>query len=383
LAAVSADQPVPSRPDRRVDPIDLSNQRIDERNGGPPAYRHGGPTRWEETVTVSRTSLSWIFIAAVLAGALLVGWQRWRETPAALPEGIVSGNGRIEARQIDVAALYAGRVLEVPVTEGELVREGATLAEMDTADLEAQFDRAEAEAALAREALSEAEAIIVQRESELRLAGHELERVESLAAQGHVPQATLEARQTARDVAMAALAAAKANAATGERRIAATEAEVRRIRRQIADATLTAPAPARVLYRLAAPGEVVAGGQPILTLLDLRDVYMEIFLPAREAGRLAIGAEGRIVLDVIPEYAIPAAVSFVSPEAQFTPRQVETLEERENLVFRVRVRISPDLVQTRIDHVKTGLRGVAYVRLSPSIPWPEHLERRIPPELFE
>ncbi len=89
------------------------------------------------------------------------------------------------------------------------------------------------------------------------------------------------------------------------------------------------------------------------------------------------------MLDVLPDYAIPAEVSFVSPEAQFTPKQVETVEEREKLVFRVRVRIPSELVARRIEHVKTGLSGVAYVRLRPSVAWPEALERRIPPELFE
>ena len=124
------------------------------------------------------------------------------------------------------------------------------------------------------------------------------------------------------------------------------------------------------MYRLAEPGEVVPAGGPILTLLSLENVYMEIFLPATEAGFLALGAEARIVLDVLPDYAIPAVVSFVSPEAQFTPKQVETLSEREKLVFRVKVTIPVELVAKRIEHVKTGVRGVAYIRLRPSVTWP-------------
>lgn len=110
---------------------------------------------------------------------------------------------------------------------------------------------------------------------------------------------------------------------------------------------------------------------------------MEVFLPAREAGLLPIGAEARIVLDALPDYAIPAVVSFVSPEAQFTPKQVETLDEREQLVFRVRVRIPQGLVQERIEHVKTGLRGVAIIRLEGTLPWPDALQQRIPDTLFE
>ena len=110
---------------------------------------------------------------------------------------------------------------------------------------------------------------------------------------------------------------------------------------------------------------------------------MDVYLPAREAGLLPIGAEARIVLDALPDFAVPATVTFVSPEAQFTPKQVETLSEREQLVFRVRVRIPEDLITERIEHVKTGLRGIAVIRLSSDSVWPEYLERRIPPELFE
>ena len=120
-----------------------------------------------------------------------------------------------------------------------------------------------------------------------------------------------------------------------------------------------------------------------MTILSLDKVYMDVFLPAREAGLLPIGADARIVLDALPNYAIPATVSFVSPEAQFTPKQVETLSEREQLVFRVRVRIPQELIEGRIKHVKTGLRGEAIVRLNSQNTWPERLERRIPPELFE
>lgn len=325
-----------------------------------------------------------LVLAAALAaagGLALMSWLGERE--AALPDGIVSGNGRIEARQISIAPRTAARVLEVLATEGDLVAPETVLARMDTAELEAERDRAEAEAALARESLEEAKAVVLQRESELRLADQVLERAVSLVERGHLPEATFEARQSARDVAQASLNAAKAAAATAERRIAAAEAEVHKIEEQIEDATLIAPTAGRVLYRLAAPGEVVAAGQPVITLLDLADVYMEIFLPAMDAGRIALGDEARIALDVMPGFAIPATVSFVSPEAQFTPKQVETLEEREKLVFRVRLRIPPDLVERNIEHVKTGLRGVGYVKLRPSVAWPERLERRIPPEVLE
>ena len=131
-------------------------------------------------------------------------------------------------------------------------------------------------------------------------------------------------------------------------------------------------------YRLAEPGEVLPAGGKVLTLLDLTDVYMTIFLPTSQVGRVNLGAEARIIFDAAPEYVVPASVSFVAPRAQFTPKEVETHSEREKLMFRVKVRIAPELLQQHIEKVKTGVPGVAYVRLDPAAEWPQQLRVKLP-----
>jgi HlyD family secretion protein len=332
---------------------------------------------------VMRKTTSGILAATVLVIAGAATYVFISQSHERLPAGFVQGNGRIEAEQVEIAPTLAGRVAQVMAAEGSLVAAGDVLVEMDTDELSAALDRAKAEVAVARQAKAEAEAMVVQRQSEQRRAARELDRGRRLLAGQNISESVFEERETSHEVAEAVLGAARARVATADSQIAAAEAEVRRIEAQIADSTLFAPMPGRVLYRLAEPGEVVAAGGPILTLLSLENVYMEVFLPAREAGLLPIGAEARIVLDALPDFAIPAAVSFVSPEAQFTPKQVETMSERELLVFRVRVRIPEDLVAGRIEHVKTGLRGIAVIRLAADSAWPDALERRIPPELFE
>lgn len=323
-----------------------------------------------------------VAVLVAISGAV-IAYFRISHSREQLPAGFFQGNGRIEAEQVEIAPKSAGRVDRVLAAEGDLVEMGAVLVEMDTDELEAALDHAKADVALARQTKAEAEAFVLQRQSELRLAEQDYERAQSLLASEHMPESVFEKRETTLRVAEAVLGAAKARVQTSDSRIVAAAAEVRRIDTQIKDSKLSARMSGRVLYRLAEPGEVVSAGGPILTLLSLENVYMEVFLPAVEAGLLPIGAEARIVLDVLPDYAIPATVSFVSPEAQFTPKQVETLDEREKLVFRVRVRIPPELVAGRIEHVKTGLRGVAVVRVDADAPWPESLNRRIPPELFE
>ena len=100
---------------------------------------------------------------------------------------------------------------------------------------------------------------------------------------------------------------------------------------------------------------------------------MKLWPPTTDAGRLGIGTEVRLLLDAMPDQAIPAKISFVSDVAQFTPKTVETEREREKLMFRVRARIEPALLERHLSRVKTGLPGMAYVRIDPSVPWPEKL----------
>ena len=109
------------------------------------------------------------------------------------------------------------------------------------------------------------------------------------------------------------------------------------------------------------------------------DVDMTFFLPTAQAGRVAIGSDVRIVLDAAPQYVIPAKVSFVADVAQFTPKTVETALEREKLMFRIRAQISPELLRKHIRYVKTGLPGMAYVKLDPAAEWPASLQKVVTP----
>jgi HlyD family secretion protein len=296
-----------------------------------------------------------------------------------LPDGIVVGNGRIEAVQVDIASKIPGRVNAVLVQEGDLVKPGEPLARIDSAQLKAQLQRAIAEIASAQSQVAQAEAQIAQSTAQLKLSERELERASSLLKKGHTSQENYDTRLSQRDVAKANLTASGAALVSRQRGVDAAQAVKAEIESQISDCELASPLLGRVLYRLAEPGEVVQSGGKVMTLVNLQDVYMEIFLPSVAAHRLAIGSEARIVIDGA-DFSVPAKVTFVSPKAQFTPKQVETADEREKLMFRVKVRVPTELVEKHIDFVKTGIRGVAYVRpgLSPP-PWPDWLEKRFKP----
>ncbi len=319
-----------------------------------------------------------ILIILVLAAAG-GGYYWWQQHQNGLPDDIASGNGRIEAEEVHVAAKTAGRVAEVLVNEGDMVDAGQVIARMDTAELEASLAKAEADIAQTKEAVAEARAAIVQRQSELKYAEQELDRATTLFQKGHVSKQSSDQKETARDTAKAVLDAAQARLVSSQRAVESAQAEARRIKTQLDDSTLIAPRRGRIQYRLAEPGEVLASGGNVVTILDLTDVYMTIFLPTAQVGRVFIGSEARIILDAAPELVIPAKVSFVAANAQFTPREVETRSEREKLMFRVKVKIDPKLLLAHMEKVKTGLPGEAYVLLGSNATWPDRFAVKLPP----
>ena len=324
-------------------------------------------------------SLRAVLIVLVgVAAAAGGGYAYWQSQQSDLPDYIASGNGRIEAEEIRVATKYAGRAEEVLVEEGDQVTAGQVMARMDTAELVANRARARAELASAEQGIAEAEALIVQRESELSFAEQQLSRAEELVKNNNISREQLDQRRADRNVAKAALTAAQARLVSARMNVSAASAALEGIQVQIDDSVLKAPRDGRVQYRLAEPGEVLAGGGPVITLIDLTDVYMNVFLPTRQAGLAFVGNEARIVLDAAPSFVIPAKVSFVADDAQFTPREVETRAERDKLMFRVKVRIDPELLAEHIKRVKTGLPGEAYIMLADHTDWPEAFTPNVP-----
>jgi HlyD family secretion protein len=332
-------------------------------------------------------------------------------------------------------AVIAQRESDVRRTDAAIAQRQSDLgqAEAAIAQRESDVNRAAAAISQRESAIHSAIAAVAHRESEMALAKKELERAQELFAKDLIARQQLDealsrhqiadavlaqeraARQTAdaslveaqaqrqsaagavnaaraqRDAARAALAqeraqkqaaeaaltAARIDVDSREAAIEAAVAAVQRIATDIDDSTLKSPIHGRALYRLAEPGEVLSAGGKVVTVLELTDVYMTIFLPTEQAGRLTVGSEARIVLDAAPDLVIPASVSFVAAQSQFTPKTVETRTEREKLMFRVKVKVDQALLIRHRERVKTGLPGVAYVRLDLRATWPEHLHIKL------
>jgi HlyD family secretion protein len=375
-----------------------------------------------------------LLLLVLVGAAAAVGYWWLHQTPP-LPAGFAAGNGRLEADAIDIDTKFAGRIAQLLVDEGDMVQAGQTLVVMDTRDLQASLEkaravvsqskqslgeakanaasqqsevkRAEAMKNQARRALDEAKANLVALQTQTKLAKQELDRTTDLASKGISTLQLLDQRrqqmnaataaesagvarveeavhqQEAADQqlrsAMAASDAAAARVGAAEHAIDAATRDVQLYEVNIADNTLVAPREGRIQYRVANVGEVLGSGGKVFTMLDTSYVYMDIYLPTPQAGRIRLGSEARIVLDAYPTHVIPAKVVFVASQAQFTPKTVETKDEREKLTFRIRVRIDPERLKGRAEIVRSGLPGVAYVRFDPSAPWPDQLKVSPPP----
>jgi HlyD family secretion protein len=291
-----------------------------------------------------------------------------------LPEGFASGNGRIEATEYDIASKLPGRVAEIHVQEGEQVAVDQIIATLDTRELDARIKQAQAGIEQARQAEVFAQAVVAQRKSEQALAQKNLQRSLKLYETRSIPLVQLQQSETAVLSAEAGVAAAQAQVIMQGASINAAIAQLETIQSSLQDSTLRSPINGRVLYRLVEPGEVIGPGGRVATVLDLNDVFMNIYLPTKDVGKVAMAAEARIILDALPEAPIPATVSFIAPRAQFTPREVETREEREKMMFRVKVKIHPDFLNRDINQVKTGLPSEAIIRLDKNAEWPEKFQ---------
>ena len=334
----------------------------------------------------------------------IVAWIMLK--PSGPGKGFVSGNGRIEATEINVATKLAGRVQDIMVDEGDFVQIGQPLAQMQITVLDAERDEARAKArqavtdvasaesqvAARQSGTAAAQAMAAQRLSELDAAQRRFARTAPLAKDGalslqeldddraslHGAKAALTAAQAEVVAAEASVKAAQAQVAGAGAGVDASEATIARVEADIQDSQLKSPCEGRVQYRVAQPGEVLASGGTVLNLVDLNDVYLTFFLPDAVAGKVALGSEVHLVLDAAPQYVFPATVSFVATVAQFTPKTVETASERQKLMFRVKAQISREWLQKNLKQVKTGLPGVAWIKLDTGAKWPANLEIKVP-----
>jgi len=354
------------------------------------------------------------YVLLVLAAAALVLGFLYVNVPDAIPEGLIQANGRIEGDPITVASKVAGKIATIEVREGDAVKAGQLLVRLDDAQARAQVDQAAAavgalESQLAsakvgldllrkelpltvdaaRAGARRAQAVAAMAETNVQQAQREAARLRDLVVKNFVTSQQSEQAQLALDAAVSELTAARealvqsqkqlALAELGGDRIRAKEAEFLAVQAQVrqakatlaeaesllADLTIHAPAAGVVLVRAREPGEVVSAGAPMLDVVDLDQLYLKVYVAEVHIGKLRQGLPARIYTDAFPDQPFEATVRYISSRAEFTPKEVQTPDERVKLVYAVKLYLSANP-----DHRLTpGLPADAVIRWQESVPW--------------
>ncbi|ABC20901.1 HlyD family secretion protein [Rhodospirillum rubrum] len=296
------------------------------------------------------------------------GWLAWNRlmTPR-LPEGIVVGSGRIEAREITLAAPLGGRIETVLIEEGAVVEAGQPLARIDSPTLAPALSEARMRAAGAQAAQAEIAAPLAEAEAAMAAAHQEMERALVLQSRRQMSRQSVEQRRQGEEAARVALAEITARAEAIDREKTLAEAEVSRLKALMEGAEIRAPIGGQVLYRLVEPGDRLEAGDPVFTLLDPAKVFMTFFLDAENAGRVPKGAEARIVLEDHPDRVLAATLAFIAPDAR-VPSGVGGSAAP---MVRVKAHLVPDPMGLPLGNLRTGLSGHAFVRLTDTLPWPD------------
>jgi len=299
----------------------------------------------------------------VLAAAAAVAWKLGLDDGG--ESGLLEIYGNVDIRQVDLAFRVSGRVQGMNAEEGDRVAAGATLATLDSAPLQHELDLARAELDAQRanldklesgsrvEEITQARARVRELEAALDNARRHYERQAKLLKQGVVPQrvydqalaakteveARLAAARAARDLAVEGFRAEDVLSASAQLR--AAQARVALAETRVADATLTTPATGVVLTRAVEPGAIVAAGSPVYTLSLESPVWVRTYVDEPDLGRVHAGMKALVLTDSGGRYE--GRVGFISPEAEFTPKSVQTTDLRTALVYRLRVVVdAPD-----------------------------------------
>jgi HlyD family secretion protein len=341
--------------------------------------------RWSRNGAASTCRAGAAVLCAALAGAC----------EQAADPNLVRASGYVEATEVRVASEVPGRLLALRVAEGDRVQAGDLIAQLDTTDAQLAIRRAEAdrEQAVAQlallragarpEEIRQAEAQVQAAEAEIRVgdvevaaASRDLERFEALlrsnsgsrkqrddaAARVDAAKARVEAAQEALRGARQVVARLRAGArpqeiAAARARVAAVEAQMAALQESVSDAAVTAPAAGIVTEKLANTGELLAARAPIVVITDLDRAWANVYVDEPIVPRLRIGQPARLRTDAGGD-SVPGTITFVSPRAEFTPRNVQTAEERSKLVYRIKV-----TVDNRTGLLKQGMPVEAEIPL--------------------
>ena len=366
---------------------------------------------------INRTKTIIITLLVIIVGAALVGWWFYgREAP--LPDGLIQANGRIEGDHYIVAGKSPGRIMKLGAREGDSVKKGQIMAQLDDSQVSARVTQAKAgvDASKARFSaaqtkleilkkdvpliidtakadVSHARAQLVAAKADAGQAGRDAARMKTLLKGGAVEKHRSEEADLAWTAKRSELIAAREALKQAQKRLAETklgwaqikamEAKIKGYKAQVAqaeavltearslldDLTIHAPATGVITTRIVNTGEVVAAGSPMFDIVDLDRLYLKVYIPEKVIGKVRLGLPARIYTDAFPDKPFPAKLRYIASQAEFTPKEVQTPDERVKLVYAVRL-----YLDSNPEHRLTpGLPADAVIRWKEETPWAKPL----------
>jgi len=354
-----------------------------------------------------------ILLAIMLAGSAVAAWWLWgRQKP--LPEGLIQANGRIEGDHYTVASKVAGRIVQLLAHEGDSVKKGQTLLNLDDVQISARVEQAKAAAEASKAQLKaaridlatlketvpleidtatsgvvHAEAVLAATKGKLEQADRDSLRYKAVVKTGATSRQKSEhtdlALRVAKEdhaVSQAVLTRAKKQLAeadlgwdrikTRESQVSAMEAQLKQAQAALTEAqsvfedlTIYAPATGMITTRIVDTGEVIVAGSPLFDIVDLDRLYLKCYVPEKQIGKLRLGLPARIYTDAFPDTPFPATVRYISSTAEFTPKEVQTPDERVKLIYAVKL-----YLDANPEHRLTpGLPADAVIRWQEDAPW--------------
>jgi HlyD family secretion protein len=272
---------------------------------------------------------------------------------------LLTASGHVEATDVRISTKIAGRLQAFGIEEGDTVQAGQELGRIDTTDLglalqqaRAERDQASAELSLrvagpTREEIAQAAAQVSQARADLDGAQKDLDRMQGLLDSGSGTTKSRDDAKTRRDVAVArvkgaqeGLARLKAGTrvqeiAASRARVATVDARIAQLEQQVKDAVVTSPVAGVVTEKIAEPGELLQAGSGLCVITDLAHAWLTVYVGGPDLARIRIGQEAQVVTD--DGQSRQGKITYISPQAEFTPKNVQTRDEREKLVYKVKV----------------------------------------------
>ena len=295
-------------------------------------------------------------------------------------KGMLDASGTLESVDVNVGAKVPGQIVSMLVDEGSRVRTGDTIAVLDKATLRMQWYQAQAGVDLARaqyqmlqngarsEDISASEQSLLQMESTLKNATDDYQRMKSLIASHSVTQKQYDDAESRFNVAQAQYNTARQNLqkmrrfarpeelAAAKARMEQAQAGADLIRKQLTDATITAPVSGIVTHKPVETGELLGAGATVVTVSRLDTLNLMIYVSDTDLGKVKLGGAADVVVDTYPDRSFPAHVVYIAPIAEFTPKNIQTKEDRTKLVFGVKLE-----VDNRDGILKAGMPADAYL----------------------